>query len=47
VIAEGVETQGQCDLLAAAGYDFGQGYHFARPMAVEAFDAFMAQRAAA
>jgi len=47
VIAEGVETQGQCDLLAAAGCDFGQGYHFARPMAVEAFDAFMAQRAAA
>ena len=47
VIAEGLETQGQCDLLAAAGCDFGQGYHFARPMAVEAFDAFMAQRAAA
>ena len=33
VIAEGVETQAQCDLLAAAGCDYGQGYHFARPMA--------------
>ncbi|MDB5851337.1 MAG: hypothetical protein JWP29_5089 [Rhodoferax sp.] len=31
VIAEGVETQAQCDLLAAAGCDYGQGYLFARP----------------
>ena len=44
VIAEGVETQGQCDLLVAAGCDYGQGYHFARPMTAEAFDTFMAQR---
>ena len=32
VIAEGVETEVQRDLLAAAGCDFGQGYLFARPM---------------
>ena len=32
VIAEGVETQAQCDLLAAAGCDFAQGYLFARPV---------------
>ena len=47
VIAEGVETAGQRDLLVAAGCDYGQGYLFARPMPVEAFDAFMAARASA
>ena len=42
VIAEGVETAGQRDLLAAAGCDFGQGYYFARPMPAADFDVFMA-----
>ncbi len=41
VIAEGVETEQQRDLLVAAGCDYGQGYWFARPMAAEDFDAFM------
>ena len=41
VIAEGVETAEQRDLLAAAGCDYGQGYLFARPMPVEAFDALL------
>ncbi|MFO1195240.1 MAG: EAL domain-containing protein [Rhodoferax sp.] len=44
VVAEGVETQAQCDLLAAAGCDYGQGYHFARPMAAGDFDTYMARR---
>ena len=47
VIAEGVETAGQRDLLAAAGCDFGQGYLFARPMPATEFDAFMAARVSA
>ena len=37
VVAEGVETQQQLDLLNAAGCDFGQGYFFSRPIPVEEF----------
>jgi EAL domain-containing protein (putative c-di-GMP-specific phosphodiesterase class I) len=32
VVAEGVETPAQRDILRRAGCDFGQGYLFARPM---------------
>jgi diguanylate cyclase (GGDEF)-like protein len=41
VVAEGVETQEQCDLLAAASCDFGQGYLFSRPVRAEAFEALL------
>ena len=41
VIAEGVETQQQCDLLRDAGCDYGQGYLFAKPMPGEEFDALL------
>lgn len=38
VIAEGIETQGQQDLLINAGCDHGQGYLFAKPLSVTEFE---------
>jgi len=41
VIAEGVETQEQCDLLAAAGCDYGQGYLFSKPVPPDELESFL------
>ena len=47
VIAEGVETRAQQDLLAKAGCDYLQGYLFAKPLPPEEFEALLAQQKAA
>ena len=44
VVAEGVETRDQSDLLIGIGCDFVQGYWFGRPMAPAAFEDFMRER---
>ncbi len=38
VVAEGIETQEQLDLLIAAGCDFGQGYLFSKPVIAGEFE---------
>jgi EAL domain-containing protein (putative c-di-GMP-specific phosphodiesterase class I) len=37
VIAEGVETRDQRDILADFGCDYIQGYYYGKPMPAEAF----------
>jgi diguanylate cyclase (GGDEF)-like protein len=43
VVAEGVETAGQVEMLKAAGCHYGQGYLFAKPMAASRVPWFLSQ----
>ncbi|BBL60119.1 sensor domain-containing protein [Methylomonas koyamae] len=45
VVAEGIETGNQCELLAAAGCDYGQGYLFARPLPAADFERLLVETA--
>jgi EAL domain-containing protein (putative c-di-GMP-specific phosphodiesterase class I) len=36
VVAEGIETRAQLDMLREIGCDLGQGYYFAAPLDVDA-----------
>ncbi len=44
VIAEGIETAEQQDLLIAVGCDYGQGYFFSRPLSADALEALCIQQ---
>lgn len=45
VIAEGIETQQQLDILTAIGCDYGQGYWFSKPLPAAQFEALLAESA--
>ncbi|MFY7865971.1 putative bifunctional diguanylate cyclase/phosphodiesterase [Roseateles sp.] len=45
VIAEGVETQAQCDFLRSQGCMAYQGYLFSRPVPLDAFEALVLEHA--
>ncbi|MDT8999611.1 EAL domain-containing protein [Paucibacter sp. APW11] len=44
VVAEGVETQAQHELLLQAGCDYGQGFWFARPMSAADIETLLRKR---
>ena len=46
VIAEGIETQQQHELLTELGCEFGQGYFFARPAYLADIEQRLAEQAA-
>ena len=43
LVAEGIETLQQRNMMQAMNYHYGQGYWYARPMEVEAFTALLQQ----
>lgn len=44
VIAEGVETREQLEVLKEAGCDYGQGYYFSGPLQASDFELFLQKR---
>ncbi len=44
VVAEGIETRQQRDLLRSAGCDYGQGYLFSKPVPASEFAEMLAKR---
>lgn len=44
MIAEGVETEAQHLYLKSIGCHIGQGYHYARPLSVEAFSLYLKEQ---
>ncbi len=44
VVAEGIETTKQRDVLASIGCDYGQGYLFSRPVQFDSFTAMLSKR---
>ena len=38
VIAEGIETKAQLELLTKWGCDYGQGYYFCKPICADQFE---------
>ena len=43
-LAEGIETEGQLELLKSYQCDFGQGYYFSRPLPEEQFEQYLQGR---
>lgn len=44
MVAEGIETEAERDLLTGWGCDYGQGWHFGRPMPAKAFGEWLEGR---
>ncbi|WP_296819319.1 EAL domain-containing protein [Brevundimonas sp.] len=44
MVAEGVEQPAQAEWLRGQGVEFGQGYHYSRPIGAEEFKAFVSRR---
>ncbi|HTJ97165.1 MAG TPA: EAL domain-containing protein [Rhodocyclaceae bacterium] len=43
-VAEGIETEAEEDHLRESGCTYGQGYHYSKPLSVEDFERWMAER---